>query len=90
MDFNKIDFNNINFEPEKETGNELKIELTSKLEYTIDQKQKVKDFMKALNELPKTLEIKISTDGGETWSKKGIEINLMKLIGEVYFGNKNN
>jgi hypothetical protein len=46
--------------------------------------------MKALNELPKTLEIKISTDGGETWSKKGIEINLMKLIGEVYFGNKNN
>lgn len=69
-------------------SNNLKISLSSKLDITLDQEQKVKDFMKALNELPRSLDVKFSTDGGKNWGESNVKIDLMKLIGELYFGNE--
>lgn len=67
---------------------ELKIKVDAALDISIDQEQKVKDFFEALESLPKTIDVKLSFDGGETWNDEKVKMNLMQLIGQLYFDKK--
>lgn len=68
---------------------DLNINITSKLHTTEEQQQKMKNFIKALNELPKTIDLKVSLNDGETWGE-GIKFDLWKFIGQLYFSEDEN
>lgn len=59
---------------------ELSIQIVPKvLELTEDQKQKIENYNKVLEELP-TLEVAVSLDGGKTFGGETLKLNIKDLI----------